>query len=107
MKQSSKKKQAKKVQSNQVLNKKENKEKEQVTFSPKVEKIYKLILRAMSWIVGVALILVIALFYFDSPAVDQLSQFIFYIGIVTLVIFIVIELVGYKFKLTLSKLIKE
>lgn len=77
------------------------------SFSPEVEKRYKLILRIMSWIVGSSIVSVIFLFYFNSPAIDKLSQVIFYIGILTLVLFIVIEIVGSQLKRFISKMIKE
>jgi hypothetical protein len=76
-------------------------------FSPKVEKLYKIILRIMSWTVGTSLILVIVLFYFNSPVVDQFSQIIFYIGILTLIVFGIIELVSIHVKRILAKYVNE
>jgi hypothetical protein len=76
-------------------------------FSPKVERIYKIALRVMSWVVGSAIFLVIILFYFNSPTIDIISQIIFYIGIVTLIVFLVIELIGANVKSILSKIIDK
>lgn len=73
-------------------------------FSEKVERIYKIMMRLMSWIVGSAIFLVIVLFYFNSPVVDTISQVIFYIGIVTLILFLVIELIGDNIKNYLSRI---
>jgi hypothetical protein len=83
----------------------ENEIAEESEFSPEVERIYKIILRVMSWIVGSAIFLVIILFYFNSPTIDSISQVIFYIGIVTLLVFIVIELIGNNVKNMLSRII--
>lgn|GEM_PF-1925034 len=78
---------------------------EVVLFSPQVNKIYKIVLRTMSWIVGLAILMVIVFFYFNSPLIDRISQVVFYIGIVTLILFIIIELVSIKFKIFLSKIL--
>ena len=80
---------------------------EVIEFSPQVERIYKIALRVMSWVVGGAIFLVIILFYFNSPAIDILSQVIFYIGILTLIVFLVIELIGNNVKNMLSKMIDK
>lgn len=76
-------------------------------YSQKVERIYKIALRIMSWTVGSAIFLVIVLFYFNSPTIDSISQVIFYIGIITLIIFIIIELIGSNVKNALSKIIDK
>lgn len=76
-----------------------------IEFSPQVQKIYKIILRTMSWVVGLSILLVIGLFYFNSPLIDRISQIIFYTGFITLLMFIIIELVSIKVKILLSKLI--
>jgi len=78
-----------------------------IEFSPQVERVYKIGLRLMSWIVGSAIFFVIILFYFNSPFIDSLSQIIFYIGIVTLIVFLVIELIGTNVKNMLSKIIDK
>lgn len=80
---------------------------DEVEYSAKVERIYKISLRIMSWIVGIAIFLVIILFYFNSPAIDVLSQVIFYIGIITLIVFLVIELVGNNVKNMISKIVDK
>ncbi len=79
----------------------------EIAFSPQVERIYKIALRVMSWTVGSAIFLVIILFYFNSPVIDIISQVIFYIGIITLIIFLVIELIGNNVKNMLSKIIDK
>jgi hypothetical protein len=63
-----------------------------IEFPPKVEKISKIILRTMSWIVGSAFLAIIVLPYFKEPSIDYITKIIFRIGIVTLIIFLVIEL---------------
>lgn len=104
VKQNPKRQKAAKDVSRQKNSQKDSKES---VFSPRVERVYKLALRSMSWIVGTAIIMVIGLFYFDSPTIDKISQIIFYIGIITLILFIIVELASFKFKLVISKLISE
>lgn len=89
----------------QKKSKKKSEETELNEYSPRVERIYKIILRTMSWIVGSAIFLVIVLFYFESPVIDSISQVIFYIGFITLILFLIIELVGNNVKNLLSKII--
>ena len=80
---------------------------DEMEFSIQVEHIYKIALRVMSWVVGVAIFLVIILFYFNSPTIDAISQVIFYIGIITLIVFLVIELVGNNVKNMINKIIDK
>lgn len=84
-----------------------NQSAEERQFSPQVDNIYKIILRTMSWIVGLSILLVIGLFYFNSPMIDSISQVVFYMGIITLLLFIIIELVSIKFKILLSKILND
>lgn len=79
----------------------------EIEFSPKVEYIYKIALRVMSWVVGSAIFFVIILFYFNSPVIDAISQVIFYIGIITLIIFLIIEIIGDNVKNILSRMIDK
>jgi hypothetical protein len=77
------------------------------TFSPNVENAFKLLLKIMSWIVGIAFIFVIILPEFNSPSLDKLTQFLFYIGIINLLVFIVIEFIKNPVKQTLRRIIHE
>jgi ABC-type polysaccharide/polyol phosphate export permease len=97
-----------KITKEQKKNIKKNLERpNEIEFSPQVEHTYKIALRIMSWTVGSAIFLVIILFYFNSPVIDIISQVIFYIGIITLIIFLIIELIGDNVKNMLSKIIDK
>lgn len=87
---------------------KKNLEEEQVEplFDEKVEKVYKRILRTMSWIVGVCFIAIIILPQFNSDALDSFTQILYYIGITTLLVFIVIEFIGDSIKRMINSIIK-
>ncbi len=63
-----------------------------------VNKIYKRILRTMSWTVGSAFILVILLPEFNTSFLDRLTRYIFLLGIITLLAFILIEFIGDQLK---------
>ncbi|MEJ2542901.1 MAG: hypothetical protein P8Y99_02430 [Calditrichaceae bacterium] len=96
-----------KVNQQEKNNKKGSNNNSETEFSPKVEYVYKIALRVMSWIVGSAIFLVIILFYFNSPVIDAISQVIFYIGIITLLLFLIIEIIGDNVKTMLSRIIDK
>ncbi|MGD9897889.1 MAG: hypothetical protein AB7T22_02065 [Calditrichaceae bacterium] len=79
-------------------------EREDIT-RPEVEKLYKNIIRIMSWIVGFCFIMIIILPEFNSILLDKITKILFYIGIINLLVFTVIEFVSNSFKKTLSKLV--
>ncbi len=74
-------------------------------FSEEAEKFFKRILRTMSWIVGVTFAAVLILPQFNSTLLDQITQVLFYIGFVTLIVFILIELVSNSVKRLIDKFI--
>lgn len=80
---------------------------EEVEFSPRVEKIYKRILRIMSWIVGIAFVVVLILPEFNSLLLDRITKFIFLIGLSTLLVFIIIEFIKNPIKTVISSLVNE
>ena len=96
-----------KVKEQKKNGKRESVASNEIEFSPEVEHIYKIVLRIMSWVVGSTIFLVIILFYFNSPVIDIFSQIIFYIGIITLLLFLVIELIGNNVKTMLSRIIDK
>ncbi len=61
----------------------------------------------MSWIVGICFTLIITLPNFEFGLLDITIKIIFYIGVLTLLIFIVIELFGDQIKTQLSKTISN
>jgi len=50
---------------------------ETAEFSPKVEKIFKRILRAMSWIIGIAFAATLILPEFNNPVLDKITEVLF------------------------------
>jgi len=101
------KKQIKKTDVTGDGNKMKNQTETESIFSPKVESVFKLILKVMSWVVGLAFVLVIILPEFNSPSLDGITQILFYIGIINLLVFIVIEFVKDSVKQVLSRIIHE
>jgi len=76
-------------------------------FSPKVERVYKLILRVMSWMVGIAFAAILILPEFNKAILDQIAKFLFRIGFFTLIVFIGIEFIGDSVKKLLSRILHE
>jgi len=75
--------------------------------APEVEALFKKILKIMSWVVGVCFTLIITLPNFDFAFLDISIKIIFYIGVLTLMLFIVIELFGDAIKMHLSKTLND
>jgi hypothetical protein len=67
-------------------------------FSDDVEEKFKLILRVMSWVVGICFALIIILPNFDFMLVDFLVKFIFFLGVLNLLLFGVLEMFGTSVK---------
>lgn len=95
----------KRIEEQQQTAKQNRPTEEQSEFSPKVERVYKLILRVMSWTVGIAFVAILILPEFNKAFLDQIAKQLFRIGFFTLVIFILIEFVGDSVKKLLSKVI--
>ena len=70
---------------------------------PEVEKIYKMILRVMSWIVGIAFVALILLPEINFNGVDLTVKIVYYTLFANLFLFVIIELFGKKLKITLNK----
>lgn len=71
------------------------------------ERLFKRILKTMSWIVGIAFVLIIILPQFNSKALDSLTQVLYYIGIINLLLFTLIEMVADSVKKMLQKLVGQ
>ncbi len=69
-------------------------EDKKMKYSPETEKIYKRLLRIMSWIVGVSFALVIILPVLENVALDPITTVIYRVGAVTLIAFTIIEFVS-------------
>ncbi len=63
-------------------------------YSEQTEKIYKLLLKVMSWVVGISFALVIILPVFEDISLDPITTVVYRIGAVTLIAFTVIEFVS-------------
>ena len=75
-------------------------------YSEKTIKTYKMILKIMSWTVGVCFILIIILPLFENESLDVLSKYLFRFGILNLIAFTVIEFIGDTVKQKIEKFIK-
>jgi len=74
-------------------------------FSDAVEDKFKLILRVMSWVVGVCFVLIIILPNFDFGFVDVFVKFIFFLGVFIVLVFVLLEIFGPGIKRAMSKYI--
>jgi hypothetical protein len=73
-------------------------------FSDQVESKFRQILRVMSWIVGICFTLIIILPNFDFFMVDFIVKFLFFLGVLNLLLFAVLEMFGTSVKRQISKL---
>ena len=82
----------------------EQKNEANLQFPENVEWKFKQILRVMSWIVGVCFTLIIILPNFNFFMVDFVVKFIFYLGVLNLLLFAVLEMFSTSVKRQISKL---
>lgn len=73
-------------------------------FSEETEALYKKILRIMTWIVSVCFVLIIILPLFNNVLLDRFTRILFFIGIINLFIFTLLEFIGDSIKRKLQKL---
>ncbi len=73
---------------------KKNSTEEQKVYSEKTERIFKIMLRVMSWTVGIAFASILVLPYLNNPVVDSINRYIFNIGLIVLIVFTLIEFVA-------------
>jgi len=78
---------------------------EEMEFSDDVNRVFKIIVRTMSWIVGIVFLLIIILPQFNSPSLDKFTQIIFYIGMIDLIIVIIIEFSADSIKNLLNRIL--
>jgi len=74
--------------------------------SAKAENIFKIVLKTMSWIVGLSFVAIIILASINIPALDTLVKIIFYVGISNLILFALLEMFGSAIKEFLNKLVQ-
>lgn len=73
-------------------------------FSEETEALYKKILRIMTWVVSVCFVLIIILPLFNNVLLDRFTRILFFIGIINLFIFTLLEFIGDSIKRKLQKL---
>jgi len=83
----------------------ENINEQQSEFSDAVEDKFKLVLRVMSWVVGICFGLIIILPNFDFGLVDVLVKIIFFLGVFIVFVFVFLEIFGPGVKKAMSKYI--
>jgi hypothetical protein len=77
--------------------------KQSENISPVVEEKFKIMLKIMSWIVGVSFISIIILPNFEFAYMDLLVKIIFYLGVLNLLLFAVIEMFGTTIKKLITR----
>jgi hypothetical protein len=86
-----------------IINQPQQEKKQPAEFNPETEVLYKKLLKSMSWIVGVCFILIIILPLFENVLLDKVTTGLFYLGIITLLSFTVLEFTGNSLKKFLQK----
>ena len=79
---------------------------EKAEFSEKTIKIYKRILKVMSWAVGISFILIIVLHLFNNEFLDAFAKYLFRFGVINLIAFTVLEFIGDTVKHKIERIIK-
>lgn len=70
---------------------------------PKIDFKFKILLKIMSWVVGVSFISIIILPLFDFYLVDVIVKFLYFIGLINLILFAILEFFAQNIKIFLSK----
>lgn len=71
------------------------------------EKLFKKILKVMSWTVGISFIFIIILPLFENVMLDNITKILFYIGAINLIAFTIIEFVSDSVKNKIQKILKQ
>jgi len=71
--------------------------------NPEIENKFKLLLKIMSWVVGVCFVLIILLPLINSNFIDILVKVLYFIGLINLLLFAILEFFGHNIKVLLSK----
>lgn len=71
--------------------------------NPDIAKKFKMLLKIMSWVVGICFGLIILLPLIESHFIDVLVKILFFIGLINLLLFAVLEFFGDNIKLFFSK----
>ena len=87
-----------KIKINNSINNKNSK-----NIHPDIELKFKKFLKIMSWVVGVCFILIIILPLFDYYLVDILVKSLYFIGLINLILFAILEFFAQNIKTFLSK----
>jgi putative ribosome biogenesis GTPase RsgA len=80
-----------------------NAQESKIKTNDKTEKVFKRILKSMSWTVGICFVLIIILPEFNNRTLDRITQVLYYIGIINLLLFTLIELIADSVKRILSR----
>lgn len=71
--------------------------------SEKTEKIFKFILKTMTWVTGICFLLIIIFHLFNNESLDIISKALYFIGIIILIAFTIIEFNEKKVKLKIQQ----
>jgi len=72
---------------------------------PEIETKFKSLLRIMSWVVGISFTSLIILPNFEFSLVDFIVKFLFFLGLINLILFAVLEFFAQPIKLYFNKYI--
>lgn len=83
-----------------VINREKQDELPQI--SSNTEKVYKNILKIMTWFIGISFLLIIIFHLFNNELLDSFSKILYYIVLLILILFSVIEFNADKIKLKIQ-----
>ena len=84
-------------------NVKENKSELNANISEEIEFKFKVLLKIMSWVVGVCFVSLIILPLFEFYLVDYIVKFLYFMGLINLILFALLEFFAQNIKVFLSK----
>ncbi len=70
---------------------------------PVVEGKLKKVMKIMSWVVGISFSLIIILPNFEFTFVDEIVKFLFFLGLINLLLFAILEFFAHNIKVYFSK----
>ena len=73
---------------------------------PEIEHKFKILLKIMSWVVGVCFVLIIILPLFENGIIDILVKILYFIGLINLLLFAILEFFAQNVKVFLSNKLK-
>jgi hypothetical protein len=76
---------------------------DKIEIQPEIEVKFKKLMRIMSWVVGISFTLLIILPNFEFFLVDIIVKFLFFLGLINLILFAILEFFAQNIMVYLSR----